>query len=372
MNGGTATGFAPGTAEPVSPRASVLQVAKAAGLFGVARRLTRKQLRILCYHGVWLGGPPHYGDCLFMSIERFVSRIELLQRLGYPVLPLDEAVSRLADGTLPDCAVAITIDDGWYSTAAAMLPVLKRYRMPATVYVTTYYALARRPVLNVLLGFMLARCEQLPPPEALPEAARALMPENRFPGEEDRQRIAAALSDHLDRLPALDARWGALERLAQAFRFDLGAVLADRRFDLMTEDEIRAMRHDGFDVQLHTHSHRMHDFVPARLREEIVRNRKVLAVTLGENPETFTHFCYPSGVYHEKVFGVLREQGIRSATTTEFGLNPRGSEPLALRRILDCESHSDLELEARLCGFWSLLSRAKHMLTALGSPRRRP
>ncbi|KON82472.2 polysaccharide deacetylase family protein [Azoarcus sp. PA01] len=367
MSGGLATGFAPGAAERVSPRASVLQLAKAAGLFRVARHLTRKQLRILCYHGVWLGGPPHYGDCLFMSAAQFASRIELLRRLGYPVLPLDEAVSRLADGTLPECAVAITIDDGWYSTAAAMLPILKRYRLPATVYVTTYYALARRPVLNVLLGFMLARCERLPPSEALPEAARALVPENRFPGEEARQRIAAALCDHLDRLPALDARWEALERLAQAFRFDLGAVLADRRFDLMTEDEIRAMRRDGFDVQLHTHSHRMHGFDVRRVGEDIARNREALGRILGETAPPLAHFCYPSGVYHETVFPLLREQGIRSATTTEFGLNGRRADPLALRRILDCESFSDLEMEARLCGFWSLASAATRRLRPRGA-----
>lgn len=358
MSGAVTTAFAPPAGRQLSAKTAVLQMAKASGLFSASRRLTRKQLRILCYHGVWLGGPPHYGDCLFMSAERFASRIELISRLGYPVLPLDEAVTRLAEGTLPDCAVAITIDDGWFSTSAAMLPVLKRYRFPATIYVTTYYALARRPVLNVLLGFMLARCTRMPSRDELPGAVRALVPEGRLPDAGERQRLAGALAAHLDALPTLALRWEALERLAVAFRFDLAAVLADRRFDLMTQDEIRAMRREGFDVQLHTHSHRMHDFAPARLREEIARNRDALALTLSESPETLVHFCYPSGVYHEKAFDVLREQGIRSATTTEFGLNRRDAEPLALKRILDCESFSDLEMEARLCGFWSFLSAA--------------
>ena len=356
MNGAVTTAFAPPAGRQFSAKATVLQMAKASGLFSVSRRLTRKQLRILCYHGVWLGGPPHYGDCLFMSAERFASRIQMISRLGYPVLPLDEAVARLADGTLPDCAVAITIDDGWFSTSAAMLPVLKRYKFPATIYVTTYYALARRPVLNVLLGFMLARCARIPPSGELPDAVRALVPEGRTADAGERQRLAVALAAHLDALPTLPLRWEALERLAAAFRFDLEAVLADRRFDLMTQDEIRAMRSEGFDVQLHTHSHRMHDFAPIRLQEEIARNREALAATLDENPESLVHFCYPSGVYHEKAFAVLREEGIRSATTTEFGLNRRDAEPLALKRILDCESFSDLEMEARLCGFWGFLS----------------
>jgi len=369
MNGAITTAFAPTRDERTSARDAVLQMAKSSGLFAASRQVTRRQLRILCYHGVWLGGAPHYGDCLFMSAERFARRIALISRLGYPILPLDEAVERLGDGTLPDCALVITIDDGWYSTYSAMLPVLKRHAMPATVYVTTYYALAHRPVLNVLLGFMLARCERLPAQAEMPESVRPILPHGRAPTEEERARIAAALAAYLDGLPDRAARWKALERLAVAFDFDLAAVLADRRFDLMTEDEIRQARRDGFDIQLHTHSHRMHDFAPERLREEISRNRAALEQVLHQSSETLTHFCYPSGVYHEKVFAILREQGIRSATTTDFGLNPRGMEPLALKRILDCESLSDLELEARLCGFWGFLSGARQRLASLTGRR---
>ena len=51
----------------------------------------------------------------------------------------------------------------------------------------------------------------------------------------------------------------------------------------------------------------------------------------------------------------LRSAGVVSATTTEFGLNPARAEPLALKRILDCESMTELDLEARLSGLWSLL-----------------
>jgi peptidoglycan/xylan/chitin deacetylase (PgdA/CDA1 family) len=358
-----------GAAAAARLRALVLRVAKAIGLFGLSRHLTRRRLRILCYHGVWLGGAPHYGDCLFMSPERFARRIELVARLGYPVLALDEAVERLARDDLPAGALVITIDDGWYSSFARMMPVLKRHGMPATLYVTSYYALAGRPVLNVLLGYMLARCDRLPKPAELPAEAAALLPAGRPPSAEEQARIAAALAAHLDELPSLEARWQALQPIAAAFAFDLDEVLADRRFDLMNADEIRHACADGFDIQLHTHSHRMHDFDRSSLCEEVHRNRDALVQVLGTAPESLRHFCYPSGVFHESVFETLRGLGIRSATTTEFGLNERGAEPLALRRILDCESLSDIELEARLCGLWSFLSGARHRLSRLAGGR---
>ncbi|MBM3585043.1 MAG: hypothetical protein FJX36_11660 [Alphaproteobacteria bacterium] len=102
---------------------ALLRAAKAVGLFGLSRLLTRRSLRILCYHGVWLGEGT-FGNYLFMRPETFRARMRLLASLGYPVLGLDEAVERLAAGTLPACATVITIDDGWYGTYRHMVDAL--------------------------------------------------------------------------------------------------------------------------------------------------------------------------------------------------------------------------------------------------------
>jgi peptidoglycan/xylan/chitin deacetylase (PgdA/CDA1 family) len=110
----------------------LLAVCKALGMFELSRRLTRRKLRILCYHGLWLGGEPHYGDCLFIDATHFKERMEWLAASCYSVLPLDEALDRLDHCTLPDNPVVITIDDGWHSTYRGMLPVLTRLSLPAT------------------------------------------------------------------------------------------------------------------------------------------------------------------------------------------------------------------------------------------------
>src|SRR3954470_10844129 len=94
----------------------VLTLAASAGLGAVARRATRSQLRILCYHGLWVTPGFEFGNCMFIQPERFEARMSWLKNAGFPVLPLAEAVDRLAEGTLPEAAVAITIDDGWSST----------------------------------------------------------------------------------------------------------------------------------------------------------------------------------------------------------------------------------------------------------------
>lgn len=336
----------------------ILKLARSCGLFALSRRLTRRQLRILCYHGIWIGAAPHFGDCLFMSAETFARRLDLIARAGYPVLALGEALERLQDGTLPDAAVVITIDDAWYGIAQHMLPQLIERRMPATLYVTTYYSLAQRPVLNVLINFMVARAQTLP-------ALDALLPgEGQAPDAARRADYAGLLAARVDALATLDERWAAVQRIAAQIGIDVDAIEQGRWFHLMNADELRAAQAAGIDLQLHTHTHRMHGFDAERVREEVERNRHALAALLEADPATLTHFCYPSGVHAPAVYPVLKAAGVRSATTTDFGLNDARSDPYALKRILDCQSMSELEIEARLSGFWSLLMRLRARFTA--------
>jgi hypothetical protein len=55
------------------------------------------------------------------------------------ILPLGEALSRLASGTLPRLAMSITFDDGYANNYTCALPVLRSLGVPASVFVATGY-----------------------------------------------------------------------------------------------------------------------------------------------------------------------------------------------------------------------------------------
>lgn len=334
-------------------KALLLGVVRALGGFSLCRWWTRGDLRILCYHGIWMGGDPHYGDCLYMSAQRFEQRMALLKRRGYRVLALGEALALWEAGALPSRAVVITIDDAWYGTFKHMVPVLQRYAYPSTLYVTTYYVHAQRPVLSVLLGYLVARTPDL---ENASSRIASVIGESTLSGS-DPGEVTERLLAYVEAFPDLEQRWQALVRVADVLAIELDPIVRDRRFGLMTEQELALAQETGMDLQIHTHRHRMYEMAEAPLVADLELNRASIGAINGRRSGTLVHFCYPSGVYGPAVFPVLKQAGIQSATTTEFGLNPRGTSRFALKRILDCESLSDIELEARLCGFWSLMQR---------------
>ena len=75
---------------------------------------------------------------LFIDHQLFCQRVAYLVRKGFPVLPLEEAVSLLKEDSLPKGATVITFDDGFFSTYKYALPVLEAQSFPCTVYVATY------------------------------------------------------------------------------------------------------------------------------------------------------------------------------------------------------------------------------------------
>lgn len=327
-----------------------LHTAKMLGLFRLCRRLTRERLRILCYHGVWLDAAQRNPfNFLYMHPERFARRMAALQEANYPVLPLDEALTRLHAGDLPPCAVSITIDDGWYGTYLHMVPELTRRQLPATIYLTTYYAEKQTSVFEVALQYLL----QASPTRTL-DSANLPLSLTGIVNLDDRsarnvlhKEVCRQAASSLD----ADGREALLEQVARLLGCDWVNMSSGGFFRLMSREEARQCAEQGIDLQLHTHRHRLRANGAVCVTEEIADNRAWLAqIMTGAR----THFCYPSGEWEPEHFRHLKAAGITSATTTDNGLCTRRTEFLALPRILDGDQISEIEFEAELSGFMEI------------------
>ncbi len=311
------------------------------------------RLLIICWHGVSNDDEHTWNPNLFMPPDFFRARLQLLRAMRCNVLPLDEALSRLQNGRLPPRSVSLTIDDGDSSFYLKAWPLLREFRLPATLYWTTYYSTRSFAVFDPMLSYLLWKGRN----KTLELRHPALRHELHT--VESRNRAFSAIYQ----MATQDA-WTAQDK--ESFLFDLAKLLdvdymqlkSRRVLHLVTPTEAREMVSEGLDLQLHTHRHR----VPRKRDQflaEIAENTQMLRQAGAECP---LHFCYPSGSFLPQ-FGIwLQESGIKSATTCESGLADSKANPFFLPRLVDHQGISTAEFKGWLSGISSGL-RGSHRMS---------
>jgi peptidoglycan/xylan/chitin deacetylase (PgdA/CDA1 family) len=336
-------------------KALILGAAKNLRVFRIVRdsHWRSQRLLILGYHGISLKDEHEWDNALYMPQELFRQRMEMLRRGSYYVLPYEEAIQRLQVGDLPPRAVALTFDDGGHDFRVRACPVLAEFGYPATVYLTSYFAINRFPVFNLFFSYLLwkGRGKTVDLTRIAPGFGKHKLPTespiilNHFLKYREKERssneelreivrgVATAVGEDYDRL------------------CDLGIL------HLMTPSEVSELPRFGVSVQLHTHRHR----APGNetlFRAEIRDNREHIG-SMGIPATTLTHFCYPSGESRIEFFDWLKAEGVQTATTCAAGLASRRSLPLALPRLIDTCNITPLEFEGWLTGTSQWLPRRK-------------
>lgn len=334
---------------------ATLKSLKTAGVSQIVRnsRWRRDRLLILAYHGIAVDDEHLWDDSLFMSAEMFQRRLELIKKSRCTVLPLGEAVDRLYANDLPERSVAITFDDGMQDFYRAAFPLIQEFALPVTVYLSTFYSEFNRPVFDVMCAYLLWRGR----------AQKLNLKHVTGSDEQIELRFADSRRLGMDRIQVFareqnlsaEAKNELTARLAKQLKVDYDELLDRRAMHLMNPAEVKALANEGIDFQLHTHRHRT-----PRVRElflrEIEENRSSLETMTGQRAE---HFCYPSGVYDREFLPWLREAGVTSATTCDFGLASSSSDRLLLPRLVDVSSLTEIEFESWLSGVSAALPRRR-------------
>src|SRR5580765_5910997 len=111
---------------------ALLGLARLTGAFALFRAMNRRRILVLTYHR--FTDSPRPGR---------TSAADLASH--YTVLPLSEIERRLRERQrLPPATAAITIDDGYADFHDVAWPILRRRKIPATVFVVTDFVDRRR------------------------------------------------------------------------------------------------------------------------------------------------------------------------------------------------------------------------------------
>jgi peptidoglycan/xylan/chitin deacetylase (PgdA/CDA1 family) len=306
----------------------------------------RQRLVILCYHGVSIEDEHRWEPAIYFPPEKLRQRFETLRRRRCNVLPLEDAINRLYAGTLPPRSVVLTFDDGTYDNYAVAAPIIDEFGYPVTLYFTTYYSMYNRPVFDVMCSYLLWKAG--PKRFALPGVLEGTTDLSQVSFRQVAQRVKEYAFSARMSAPEKDRLLG---RLAESLGLDYEAICASRILQVMTTSEARELADRGYDIQLHTHRHRV-SRRRALFQREIVQNRQYIQAVTNTAPR---HFCYPCGVWLDDYPRWLGNAGVVSATTCDPGLATRDTDPYLLPRFLDASSRPDAEFGAWISGFTSIL-----------------
>jgi peptidoglycan/xylan/chitin deacetylase (PgdA/CDA1 family) len=315
------------------------------------RRLVRKNLLILCYHGFARDDEAEFNPGMFMRRETFAQRMVFLKLTGWPILTLADALERLEADDLPAGAVVLTADDGWVGTVDIAEELLFPLGFPMTNYVTTHYVTRRFPVSNVMLAYLLWKGRG-----ALTSSRTLDIGGERFSFDSaEPSKLQRALLDLSSGLSAAE-RDRLNECVASEIEVDYTELKVNKLLHLMDPAEVKRAEHAGVDIQLHGDRHlggRMLDDEEL-FKQEIQANRQTLSHMVAS---TLDHFCYPSGAFHPRQERWLSDLEVRSAVTCQPGLNRFNTNRYGLMRYLDREDISLNRFVLELSGLRELVRK---------------
>ncbi len=327
------------------------------GIFRLFRWINRDRLTILTYHSVL----PECGELdagearNVVDTRMFAWQMRYLAR-HYCCLRLEEAVELLRTRQpLPRYSVVVTFDDGFRNNLRHAYPILRRFGVPATIFVTTGHIGRGAQLLWTERVGRLIRGAAIPQNVTVAAGAVPLAVTFRTAAERDEasravvKRLKSLSSDERDRVVGeLEHELGASNgETAQA-----AGPNADR-YTFLTWQEVQKLAQGGMTIGSHTVAHPiMSSLDDDRRVYEVVDSKREIEQRLGV---PCTLFSYPNGTaddFDDRDTVNLQNAGYVAAVTQIAGVNDEHTDLFRLRRVNIGQGHGKQLFLAQVSGFW--------------------
>ncbi len=279
-----------------------------------------RRLSILVYHRVL--PQSDYLRPGVPTVSEFDWQMELVSKYFTP-LSLSTALQLMSEDRLPSRSICVTFDDGYRDNLHHALPILKKWKVPATVFVASGFLNGGRMWNDTII-----------------ETIRNLSGDDldlesfgmgRYPIARPEQRLMACekVIKELKHLPYRE-RQEHVDRLA-------GLVEASRLPDdlMLNTLELQALSNELVEIGNHTVNHPVLTSLGSDAIEwELRQNNRDLEDII---QKPIRYFAYPNGQpgkdFTEAHSRLVRSLGFQGAVTTSWGVSDKKTNPWQLPRF---------------------------------------
>ncbi|HQE50420.1 MAG TPA: polysaccharide deacetylase family protein [Fervidobacterium sp.] len=265
------------------------------------RNLTGSQIVILMYHRV---SPQNDNWSLKpLSPQSFEGQIKYFCH-NFEVIPLEQLVQRiLQEKPLPKKAVIITFDDGYKDNYLYAFPILKKYHIPATFFLTTghigtgnlfWWDKVSYAIWHTTIGRL--DLEEL--------GSHSLL------SDLDRSHANFMITETFKKLPN-DKKKSLIKRILNDLDVNIPPELG--REIILSWDEVREMSDDNILFGAHTVNHPvLTNLSLEQAKYEILQSKRDIEKELGKE---VTSFSYPNGDFNAEIIELVKESGFTHAVS---------------------------------------------------------
>ncbi len=299
---------------------------------GILSRLVDARLRdrvsVLMYHRIISSANLPATDSspgIIVPEGDFEFQMRTLRQHFNPI-SLHEFEDHLIDGVpLPARSCLVTIDDGWIDNYETAFPILKKYSVPAVIFLPTDYISATRlfwqEEILMRLTWLLRSGD-----ETRLAALGGILQVDKPISSIDIDDIRS----YVLRLKASDDSF--IQTHLQQLRAELAPFGERDHYNrYMSWDQVKEMSEAGISFASHAMSHRiLCRLSDKECTDELTTSREIIEAEIGIKVRTI---AYPNGDHDERVIELTRNAGYSVGFGTQSGLWSSDCDPLSVPRM---------------------------------------